>query len=838
MAKEGPDPVDFGVLVRTLSLDQKTALTGGASYWWTHGVPEIGLAPLHLSDGPSGVRGETLDERQPSVCVPCGTALAASWDPGLIRRVGQLLGDEARRLNVHVLLGPTMNVHRSPLGGRGFECLSEDPTLSGVIAAGYVEGLQSRGVAATPKHFVCNDAETARTRVDNVVGQRALREIYLVPFEHAVRAGAWALMAGYNRVNGQYCSAHDALLSGVLKGEWGWDGLVMTDWYAKGDTVGSARAGLDLEMPGPPRFFGPGLAEAVRAGQLDEAVLDDKAERLLRLAHRVGRLAAPEPAAPQPDAALPPAMPREQVDELLLEAAASSFVLLKNDRGLLPLDLPVLRRVAVIGPNAARPCYQGGGSAEVELEPVPSILDAIRDRLDGIATVVHEPGGGRVADEIPGLHLLDVRPPGRPGAHGVMVEYYPADVSAESEPTAREVRNSSRLIWLDGPPDGDLSSGATVRVSAVLTPTDDGVHTFALRGTGDCVLYVDGGKVTTFTPTDHSPLGVAFNDEGLEAEVTLSADRSALVEIEMAMTPGKPNLLGFGCLPPQAPDEDLVERATAAAADADVVVLVLGTTSEVEAEGNDRTTTQLPGLQDTLAQKVLAANADTVVVMNAGSGVDLPWADAADTILYTWFPGQAYGPALADVLAGVREPSGRMPITIARRHEDYPVWSTRPDADDRLAYDESVFVGYRHFDQAGIEPQFCFGHGLGYGEVGYEGLALSAQELHAGEPLRLTVTVRNISPRPTKEIVQVYVHDEQAALPRPPRELKAFVPVELAAGQTETVTVALDARAFAYWDDAAAAWIVEPGRFEIQVGRSSRDIRLTEQVTMLRGELR
>lgn len=827
-AQSQADAAQLDDLAKTLSVDQKAALVAGASYWWTHGVPEIGLLPLQLSDGPSGVRSDVMDERHPSRCVPCGTALAASWDVDLVCAVGQLLGEEARRRGVHVLLGPTINIHRSPLGGRGFECLSEDPQLSGLIAAGYVRGVQTTGVAATAKHFVCNDAESRRTKVDNVVDERALREIYMVPFEHAVRAGAWAVMTGYNKVNGQYCSAHEELVARVLKGEWGWDGVAVSDWYANGDTAGSATAGLDLEMPGPPRLFGPVLADAVRDGRVAEADLDDKVIRLLRLASRVGRLTANPPVA---SGHQPERLRRGDADELLAEAAASAMVVLKNDRRLLPLARPVLGRMLVIGPNAIRPSFQGGGSAEVVHEPAPNLLEAISARLDDAVELAYEPGC-RSPRQPPGLHLLNVQPVHRPGAHGLTVDYYLGDPYVTGTPTTREIRDSSRLVWLDGPPGGHIATAATVRVSTIFTPVDAGAHTFVLRGSGTCSLLVDGEKVVSFAPDDHTPLGVAFNEEDVHATVSLDAHMPVLVEIEMVMIPDSPNLLSFDCLPPQPPDDVLIDRAARAAADADIVVLVVGTTSAIETEGADRTTTALPGAQNELVTRMLEANPDTIIVVNSGAVADMPWADDAVTILYTWFPGAALGPALADVLTGTREPSGRLPITIARRHADYPAWDTTPDNSGQLHYSESIFIGHRHFDAADIEPQFCFGHGLGYGEFDYEQLTLSTHHPAADDPVSVDVTIRNTGQHTSKEIVQVYVHDRQATVARPPRELKGFTTVTLAPGQAETVKIELDSRAFAFWDDTTHAWVVEPGTFEIQVGRSSRDIRLTAEVNI------
>ena len=811
-------------LVGSLTLERKADLVVGVGLWWTHTVPELGLEPLQLSDGPNGVRGVAVDERDMSLCTPCGTAIAASWDVELARRVGELLGDEAVRRGVHVVLGPTINIHRSPLGGRGFECLSEDPLLSGLVAAGWIRGVQSRGVAATPKHFVCNEAESKRTTVDNVVGDRALREIYLLPFELAAKAGAWAMMTAYNRINGHCASASEPLVRGVLKGEWRWDGLVMSDWYAHGDTVGSANAGLDLEMPGPARLFGA-LADAVRTGAVDEAVLDDKVIRLLTLASRVGRLDGVEP---RRDGASPGSRDRHLA--VLAEAAAAGFVLLKNDRRLLPLDPTGLRRLAVIGPGAADPCYQGGGSAAVNLEPVRSVLDAVIDRYGETVEVVHEPGCSTGVG-FPGLHLLDVRAPHEPGTQGLAIDYFTDD--EHGEPAAREFRSTSTLWWPGELPGLGRGSAGLVRASALFTPVDDGDHLFSLQGSGPCRIMIEGDEVATFVPSSTDPFFVDFDHERSDASVPLKAGRTVLVELEMTIAPNDVHTLRFGCLPPVAPASALLDRAVRAAAGADAVVLVVGTTHDIEHEGADRTTTTLPAGQDTLVRSVLAANPATAVVVNAGSEIDMPWADSAATLLYAWFPGQEFGTALADVLTGEREPGGRLPFTIGRGPENYPAWDVTPDASGQVHYRESIFVGYRHFDRSAIEPRFCFGHGLGYGQFDYERLEPSTRELVPGRPFTVDVTVRNAGARRAKEIVQLYVHDLAAAVPRPVRELKAFAAVVLDPGELRTVRLELDLRAFSYWDEENGAWRADAGAFDIQVGRSSRDIRLTAEVTLL-----
>jgi beta-glucosidase len=786
---ETPTPAE---LVSQLSLERKAELTAGASLWWTNAAPEIGLEPVKVSDGPHGVRGERFDERDVASCTPCGTALAASWDPGLVSRVGALVGEEARGRGIHVVLGPTVNIHRSPLGGRGFECYSEDPLLNGSIAAGWIAGIQSRGVAATPKHFVCNDAETSRTTVDCIVEERALREIYLVPFELAAKAGAWAVMTGYNRVNGAYINR--ALVTEILKDEWQWDGLALSDWFALGDTVGWANGGLDLEMPGPARLFGSPLLDAVRRGEVDESTLDDKVSRLLTLAARVGRL----------NGSVTPPAPRQvaPAGDTLVEAAAAGFVLLKNDASLLPLE-PV-QKLAVIGPNAHDPAYQGGGSAHVNMRDVPTPLEAIRSAFS--AEITHEPGDmPRLT--LPGLHLL---------VDGLDLEYF---LPGELEAAARETRDASAFIWQEDLPGIGPQSRGLVRVSTTLTPEESGAYLFSVRGSSDCRLRVGGRDIAAFTPgPDERGDGALFSLVDARGEATLTAGEPVLVEVETALYPDALNGLTLGCLPPQPADP--IDRAARAARDADAVVLIVGTSEDVERESDDRKTTALPGAQEELIRRVLEANPATVVVVNAASAVDMAWARDASTVLYAWYPGEAFGPALVDVLTGAREPSGRLPITIARAHEDYAAWNTTP-VDGRLEYPESVFVGYRHFDAHELEPEFCFGHGLGYGEWAYDAVRVDG--------LSVEVDVRNAGDRPAKEIVQLYVAAAEARIPRPPRELRAFAPVTLEPGETTTVSFELDERAFAYWD---SGWRADPGRYRILVGRSSRDIRLSEEIVL------
>lgn len=818
----------------TLSLERRARLTTGSGLWSTHAEPLLDLPSLRMSDGPNGVRGSTYDERLSAWCTPCGTALASSWDESLVGEVGGLLAAEATKMAVDVLLGPMINLPRSPLGGRGFECYSEDPILSGRVAAAWVGGLQGVGVAAAPKHFLANDCETSRTTVDCVIDERALRELYLVPFECVVQAGAWAMMAAYNRVNGVHATEHRGLIRELLKEEWGWDGVIVSDWFAAHDTVRCALAGLDLEMPAG-QVLGASLVEAVRRGSVPESELDDKVERLRRLAGRVrrgGRLATAPDELQRP---LPNGVDRDpghtDAVALLTRAAAAGFVLLKNDEGVLPLVLKQgAGHLAVIGANAVDPCIQGGGSSSVNLGAVRTPLSVIRECFGDIIPVDYEKGCSPQSTFRP-LETLEVQATDRGAAAGLTITYIPTGVSRAE--AASEVRCSSSLSWFDGIPTFPSGSTGEVRMTAWLTPRRSGAHHFSVRGSGPSRLAVDGVEVATLGAlSDPFDMFAPFycDDVGV-GTLHLSAGRPVLIEGVMRHEAIGVPIFEVGCREPDLPD--LLERAVTLAATAQTVVLVIGTSSDVEAESRDRTTTALPGGQDTLVEAVLDANRRTVVVVNAGSAVDLPWVDKAAAVLYAWFPGHGFADALAAVLAGDLEPGGRLPLTLATFPEHYPAYSTLPDADGRRYYGESVFIGHRHFDAAGIEPLFAFGHGLGYTSFDYTGLVLSTDTLSAGQTLSVRTTVSNIGGRGGKAVPQLYVSPAPSGVPRPPLELKGFRAVHLDDSESAEVSFELGPRAFAHWDPERHCWRVAPGEYGIHIGASSRDIR---QLALVRVE--
>ncbi len=815
-------------LAGMLSIAAKVQLLTGADSWRTQGCEAIGLRQIVTSDGPAGVRGTTKDERKPSASLPCPSALGATWDTDLVHRLAAALGAEARAKGVDVLLAPTVNLMRTPLGGRGFECFAEDPVLTGRLASAYVRGVQSAGVAATVKHYAGNDSETGRRIYDARIAEAVLRELYLAPFEACVRdAGAWLVMAAYNKVNGHRMTENVRLLRDVLKNEWGFAGVVTSDWDAALSTEETAAATLDLSMPGPSGPWGELLAHAVDDRSVSQELLDDKVIRLLRLARRVGALADPAPAS---SSGLTPSRPERAalVDPgLLRSAAAESFVLLKNE-DVLPLDPATLRSVAVIGPNASHPTIQGGGSAGVVPASVSDPARALRAALPGHAEVLTATGcqNWQLLPEPEAGSLTDPRT----GEPGVRLEF----TSAGGTVLASEHRGSSSLAWWDAVPRG-IGWGEPGRIvlTAVFHPGAPGAYMLGAAGVGHLTLTVDGAAViddATQVPGD--PVEAMTRPGELRATVRLDegADARLRLEFSPAADGEGPLTVRLGAVP-AADDDHLLAQAEQAAAAAQAAIVVVGSAELTESEGFDRATLALPGRQDELVSRVAAVNTRTIVVINSGMPVLMPWAAQVQAVIYAWLPGQAFGAALADVLLGTAEPGGRLPVTMPAAEADCPVLHAVPDASGLLRYDEGLLIGYRGYDVNGIAPQYPFGHGLGFTTWEYESLDCPAG-LADGDDLELAVTVRNAGTRPGKEVVQAYLAEpgDPASKGRPVRALAAFAAVRAAPGEAVQARLRIPARAFARYDEDLASWIWPGGEFTVEVGSSSRALRLSARV--------
>lgn len=790
------------VAVSDLSLEEKVQLLAGQDMWSTAPIARAGIPSIRVTDGPNGARGTgSLTGAVHSACFPAAIGLAATWDPDLLVDIGAALADQVRSKGARVLLAPTINLHRTAVNGRNFECYSEDPYLSARLAVAYVCGVQSRGVAATVKHFVGNEQEHQRMTISSDVSDRALRELYLVPFEAAVKeAKVRVVMTAYNRVNGVYCCDHMPLVRDLLKGEWGFGGLVVSDWFGTRSTEAALEAGLDLEMPGPSAFRGQALVSAVRARQGAETLVDESVTRLLDLVSWTGATGDPEAET---------YLDRPEDRALIRRAGAAGMVLLKNS-GLLPLDRGHRQKIAVIGPNAQSAQIMGGGSAQLNALHRVSPWDGLVAGAGDAIELTYAQGCGNE-------RLL-------PALKGPVRLSFFENETLDGPPVVERDAPEIDFFWFSKPFRGGQSRGYSVRAEMAFAPPASGVYDFGLVSAGRARLFLDGAEVidgwSAWTAGDNY-FGVASNER--RASVALEAGRAVQVVVEYTTAPGNPmGLAGFraGAVLPLGAAE--IAAAVEAARIADVAIVCVGGSAEWDTEGRDRAGLTLPGAQDALVAAVAAANPNTVVVLQTGGPVLTPWLDDVAAVLQAWYPGQECGHAICDVLFGDAEPGGRLPQTFPARLADSSGYATYPGEKGVVRYDEGVFIGYRHHDRHGLAPLFPFGFGLGYTTFRIDGLSVSPVP---GAPYpRVSVTVENTGARVGSEVVQIYVRDVAARVDRPDKELKRFAKVTLAPGERREVAFDLDARCFAFFDEALSAWVAEAGVFEILVGRSAAEI--------------
>ena len=684
---------DIDDLVSQMTLEEKCTMVRGDGPWIIPGCGRLGIPDWCVSDGPVGARGRAMG---PGLVLPGPSAIAATWNPELVEEVGVALATECNDRKVDVLLAPTVNLHRSPRGGRHFESYSEDPELSSRICVAYIRGVQSRGVGACVKHFVANDQEFERHTIDVDVDERSLREIYLPPFEAAVKeAGVRSVMAAYNFVNGHHACAHPDLLVGVLKDEWGFDGFVVSDWGAIKETVAPARHGLDLEMAGPGRFWGRGqLQAAVEAGDVDESLVDDKVRRIVGFLDWAGRLGTPTDHDEQ-------STERPEHRALARRAAAESMVLIRNEGDALPL--PAEGTIALIGPGVAETALLGGGSASLVPHRETTVLDAMTERL-----------GERIIGNELGIDMrrkAGAVPPEWIGDGGVTFDLYDG-IGFDGEQFATETRAATFNVWFgdNWPADRDTIS---VRMTFEMTPTTTGRHRMCALGFAHARLFVDDELVAD---NEVARFSAGLGQHGGDGYLHLDAGRTYQVRLDHVPRQHGQWICTVDTgveLADTSREEGLV-AAERLAARVDTAVVVVGSTSEWESEGADRESIELPNGQDELVERVLAANPRTVVVLNCGVPMTMPWLDDVPATILAWYPGQEAGEAIADVLLGDADPSGRMPTTWARHERDTPSFLNYPGEAGVVRYGEGVFVGYRWYDARGIEPAIPFGHGGSY----------------------------------------------------------------------------------------------------------------------------
>lgn len=793
-------------MLKQLTLEEKIDLIGGLDDFYIRAILHIGLPLLKMSDGPFGVRNYG-----PSTTLG-GIGLAATWDTDLAERVGKTIGQDARARGVHFMLGPGVNIQRAPMCGRNFEYFGEDPFLASRTAVAYIEGMQSLRVSATIKHFMGNNQEFLRHDGDSEIDERAMHEIYMPTFEAAVReAHVGAIMDSYNLVNGLHMTQNGALNTDVVKKEWGFDGIIMSDWDATYDGVAAANGGLDLEMPSGKFMNRATLLPAIKAGTVSEATLDDKVRRILRTAIRFGWLDRE-----QTDASI--SQLNLQGNEVALEVARAGMVLLKNDGHVLPLDKTKIKSIAVIGPDAYPAQTVGGGSAGVRPFTAVSYLEGLAAYLGTKATVYYDrgiPTFGEMADTT----AFSTDPAGQHA--GLNAEIF-NNPNLTGQPAIQRVDQHVNAYQSFG--DGINQNEVSARWTGYFTPPSPGNYLLFVLGPGEeggSRLYVD--------------------DKPIFDNWHLVKARVSQLRLQLSAGPHKVRLeyfahdnwggpsVQFGII---RPETMISAAAKNLAARSDAVVIAAGFDAGIEGEGGDRSF-ELPPAQDELINQIAAANKNAIVVITSGGAVDMTrWVDHVPAIFEAWYAGQQGGTALAQLIFGDYSPSGKLPISIERRWEDnavhdsyYPQGST-----NKTVYSESIFLGYRHFDKEGIRPLFPFGYGLSYTSFAYKNLSITPDHAGGNQMVTVRFDVTNSGNRPGAEVAEVYVGEPHPKLPRPVKELKGFAKVALAPGETRHVSVALNTRAFSYYDPAQHAWTSDAGTFQIYVTQSSAQIELTGTV--------
>ena len=802
-------------IINELTLDEKVSLLSGFNSWYTNKIERLDIPSIKMSDGPNGVRGDSNSGKS-SACFPCAISIGSTWDLDLINNIGIALGEEATAKDVDVLLGPTINIHRHPLGGRHFESFSEDPFLTGKIAVNYVTGVQSQNVAACLKHFVGNDTEYERHSVSSNIDEQTLREIYLLPFEMGVKQGnAKVVMSAYNKLNNTYCSSHQELLIEILKKDWGFNGYVVSDWGAALETEENAIGGLDLEMPGPSNVWGAALVNSVKQGNIDEQIINDKVKRILSVAEFSNRFDSPDLQNEQ-------AVDKPEHRSLLRKAAADGMVMLKND-GHLPISNDI-ERLAVIGPNAENAQIIGGGSASLKPHYQAQPLSAFQNRLEPDIEVTFAKGC-HTHKYLPMLNenlMVNKK--------GFLVEYFSGDMK-EQNLISNEYLKGSKFWVFEGFAKDVISKeerpNITVKFSCDYVPDISGQHQFEIFGIGQCKLLINHDElIDNWDNPEQGEAFFTFSSSSRKGSIDLTAGETYKIEIHYHFE-GKFPAVYIGC---QAPDKsNLFDQAIETAANADQVILMVGTNSDWETEGNDRAYFDLPADQNKLIHAVIEANSNTTVVVNTGSPVAMPWAENAKAIIQTWFPGQEFGNALVDVLSGSINPSGKLPTSFPVRIEDTPAYASYPGKDLQMNYEEKLLVGYRWYESQAIKPLFCFGHGLSYTTFQYDCLKV---EINEEKEVTCKFTVENIGGITGSEVAQCYVGFNEARSDEPKKTLQGFAKQEILSGEIKSFEIKLIPRNFSYWNIETKTWQIKKGAYQIYIGSSVEDIHLEASVNL------
>jgi beta-glucosidase len=804
-----PADVDQRVnsLLRQMTLEEKIDYIGGINDFYIRGIARLGIPALRMSDGPLGVH-----DYGPTTAYPAGIALAASFDADLAHRVGTLMGKDARARGVNFILAPGMNIYRAPMCGRNFEYFGEDPFLASRMAVGIIEGIQSQRVLATAKHYAANNQEFNRHNLSSDVDERTLREIYLPAFEASVReAKVGAVMNSYNLINGVHATQNAHLNLDILRHDWGFDGILMSDWDSTYDGVAAANDGLDLEMPTGKFMNKETLIPAIKAGKVSEAAIDEKVRRILRQALEYGFFGQP-----QTDSSIPAYS--QEGREIALQEAREGMVLLKNDHSLLPLDKTKLKTIAVLGPEAYPANVGGGGSALVKPFNSVSFLEGISNYLGTGVKVLYAVSTPPLEDTFERSAFV-VSPGGEPGLKG---EYFDNQELAGA-PALTRTDARVHFVWGGGSysPTGPVDHFSARWTGYFVPATTDGYRFFTSSDDG-VRLYLDDNRVID----DWHTHADTVNSYGAHLE----GGHAYKIRLEYFEGTGDASV-GFGVI---GAGDAISNDVIALAAKADAVVLCVGFDPTTEGEEYDRTFRLPPG-QDQLIRKIAAANRNVIIVLTGGGSTDTTqWLDNVPAFVHAWYPGQEGGTALAQILFGEYSPSGKLPASFERRWDDNPTHNSYYPAEGAkgVKYSEGIFVGYRGYDKASTKPLFPFGFGLSYTTFTYKNISVSPARGSLDQPVKVAFDLTNTGQRPGAEVAELYVGDSHAKVPRPVKELKGFIRVGLKPGETRRVTLTLDRRAFSYYDVDKKDWNADPGKFDILVGSSSDRIQLQGAFTL------
>lgn len=785
-------------IIEQMTLEEKASMLGGdTTAFDSKPLPKYGIPALRMTDGPNGVRWGK------STAFPVGVCLASTWDTDLVYQMAQALGRETKAQGRNVLLGPCVNIHRDPRAGRNFESFGEDPYLAARTAVSYIRGLQSEDIIATVKHFACNNQEFERNSIDARIDERTIREIYFPAFKAAIQEGeSWAVMSAYNRLNGHYASSNTWLLKNVLKEEWGFKGFVMSDWGAVHSIVPTMYAGMDIEMPNGRYMNVENTVLAIQEGRMKESHIDEKIRRMLRSMFAMNLFENEIPEGGE-------VLTLEHL-EIALKVAESGIVLLKNEKNILPLNENKIESLAVIGPNAARLRTGGGGSSRVEASDAISPLQALQELIPQL-NIIYSPGvivdSDMNAISSKYLKTLDGKP-------GLLGEYYD-NANFHGSPVKTQIDTTIDFWWQGKSPKNIPLDNFSIRWTGQLTAPESGLYLIGTNSDDGTRLYLDD-ILTVDNWGDHAM-------ETKTAQVEFIAGVPKTISIEFFEHKGDAGAILLW----QKVKAQPIDEAVLAAKNSDAAILFMGFSDRDESEGRDRRSNAFPDDQVELIHKVSEVNKNVVVVFNSGAGVLMnDWVDDVPAIIESWYPGLMGGYAIADILFGKVNPSGKLVTTFFKEEQDIPSFNNYPGNEDQLFYEEGLFVGYRHYDKYGIEPLYPFGHGLSYTDFKYSNLKISDRKIHNEQSLFVTFTVQNTGEMSGSEVVQLYLKDNQSSVERPIQELKGFSKLNLDPGEKKDVTLELPPESLEFWDPGTRSWTSEEGKFTIYIGSSSRDIRL------------